>query len=157
MGLQNTNENEFHGFGNLAIWLWKGFGNTLKGGTEALILPSILEVIEHLSSKYVFHKKEAYKKSRLEQKVIFLGNKLVSSLGSTIFAENLLTRWQLGGHIASVSPLISATDPLSLTLVRIVYKNDDTVNLRISPPPSNKPPLKSYILLISPPRLYIDC
>ena len=30
MGLQNVNENEFHGFGNLAIWLWNSFGSFLK-------------------------------------------------------------------------------------------------------------------------------
>ena len=29
-GFQNAYENEFfHGFGNVAIWLWKGFGNLL--------------------------------------------------------------------------------------------------------------------------------
>jgi len=29
MGFQNENENEFHGFGNLDIWLWKSFGKVL--------------------------------------------------------------------------------------------------------------------------------
>jgi len=31
MGLQNANENNFHGFGNLVIWLWKSFGHFSKG------------------------------------------------------------------------------------------------------------------------------
>ena len=30
MGFQNANENEFHGFGNLVIWLWKSFGKAMK-------------------------------------------------------------------------------------------------------------------------------
>ena len=31
MGLHNVNENEFHGFGSLVIWLWKCTGNISKG------------------------------------------------------------------------------------------------------------------------------
>ena len=31
MGLQNTNENMFHCFGNFVAWLWKSSGNTVKG------------------------------------------------------------------------------------------------------------------------------
>ena len=30
LGLQNANKNEFHGFGKLAIWLWKSFGDFLQ-------------------------------------------------------------------------------------------------------------------------------
>ena len=30
MGFQNANENVFHGFGNLVIWLWKSIGNVLE-------------------------------------------------------------------------------------------------------------------------------
>ena len=30
MGFQNANENEFHGFGNLVIWVWKSFGKVLE-------------------------------------------------------------------------------------------------------------------------------
>ena len=29
MGFKNSNENEFHGFGILVIWLWKSFGKVL--------------------------------------------------------------------------------------------------------------------------------
>ena len=28
--VSNANENEFHGFGNLVIWLWKSFGKVLE-------------------------------------------------------------------------------------------------------------------------------
>ena len=30
MGLHNTNKNEFHGFGNLILWLWKSVEKVLK-------------------------------------------------------------------------------------------------------------------------------
>ena len=30
MGLQNVNENVFHGFGNLVIWLWKSLGGIVE-------------------------------------------------------------------------------------------------------------------------------
>ena len=30
MGFQNANENEFHGFENIVIWLWKSFGKVLE-------------------------------------------------------------------------------------------------------------------------------
>ena len=45
-------------------------------GAQVQILPSIL-VVEHLSSKCVFHKKNAYKKLIFKQKVVFLSNKPV--------------------------------------------------------------------------------
>ena len=39
MGFQNANENEFHGFGSLAIWLRKSFGNLVKGfSTNAMLI-----------------------------------------------------------------------------------------------------------------------
>jgi len=31
MAFQNAKKNVFHGFGKLVIWLWKSFGNILKG------------------------------------------------------------------------------------------------------------------------------
>ena len=31
MGCQNANEEEFHGFGSLVIWLWKTAGYFFKG------------------------------------------------------------------------------------------------------------------------------
>ena len=31
MGFQNAYENAFHGFGNLVVWPWKGFGNIFRG------------------------------------------------------------------------------------------------------------------------------
>ena len=31
MGLQNANENVFHGFRNLVFWHWKSFGIIVKG------------------------------------------------------------------------------------------------------------------------------
>ena len=31
MGFQNVDENEFHGSGNLVLWLWKSFRNIFKG------------------------------------------------------------------------------------------------------------------------------
>jgi len=30
MGFQNVNENIFHGFENLVIWLWKSLGNMFR-------------------------------------------------------------------------------------------------------------------------------
>ena len=30
MRFQISSENEFHGFGNLVIWLWKSFGKVLE-------------------------------------------------------------------------------------------------------------------------------
>ena len=55
MGLQNANENEFYGFGNLDVWLWKSFGYFLKGvcGNSAhhhsLTTTPLLSLIHHHS------------------------------------------------------------------------------------------------------------
>ena len=44
IGLQNGNENVFHGLGNLVIWLWKSCGNFFKGiCTNPVDLCDILE------------------------------------------------------------------------------------------------------------------
>ena len=43
MEFQNLNENEFHGFGNLIIWLWKSFGNFFK-----VLLRTLLTVVQIL-------------------------------------------------------------------------------------------------------------
>ena len=37
MGFQNANENEFNGFGNLVMWLWKSYANFSKGVCAKLL------------------------------------------------------------------------------------------------------------------------
>ena len=52
MGLQNTNENVYHGFGNLVIWLWKSFGIIVKG---VRMKPANPNVVSTFSDTVSFH------------------------------------------------------------------------------------------------------
>ena len=45
MGFQSANGNEFHGFGNLVIWLWEVFGNIVKG---VCMNPEFLQTLSSL-------------------------------------------------------------------------------------------------------------
>ena len=55
IGFQNANENDFHGFGNLVIWLWKSFGNFSKGvctDPECWFLEEVDAVLEKYHVDY---------------------------------------------------------------------------------------------------------
>ena len=47
MGFLNANENVFHGFGTLAIWLWISFGNILRAVCTGLGLESVAKAMCH--------------------------------------------------------------------------------------------------------------
>ena len=60
-----------------------------------------------------FHKIKACRKLRLQLKSDFPTKKCVISPWSTTFDENLLTRWQFGGHSVPLPHVISATDKVN--------------------------------------------